>query len=260
VGLIPKGFTSLVHISRAHLYTTPPCHASSSQVCFLTDFRLSWSTSYLEGDQVPHVHTTSPPRPLRDLTHHPWSPSLWSPSDTCLTPWSPSVLWQYVLDHTMVRAHYMRSWALVDALSSLPLELIDALITLLPWLATSDGETGADGLRALRALRLLRLMRLLRLLKLQRYISTLEDSLDVSLQFLHLAKVVCGLVYLTHLLGCTWFYLAYSSDAEVTWLSEYNHGVALDAGIWVQVRSPNRRHPKLVTPGYGHGCTYSLTL
>ena len=138
---------------------------------------------------------------------------------------------QYVIDKVMIRDNYLRGWFLIDFASSLPLELISAFIE-----AVSDegSENGQNGMRLLRALRLVRLLRLLRLLKLQRYINILEDSLNVNLQFVQLAKALGGIVYIMHILGCGWFWIAANSTDEVTWLHEYNGGAALEKGVWTQ--------------------------
>ena len=56
-----------------------------------------------------------------------------------------------------------------------------------------------------------------------------------SLQFVQLAKALGGIVYIMHILGCGWFWIAASRQAEeVTWLHEYNDGKALTAGVWTQ--------------------------
>ena len=77
----------------------------------------------------------------------------------------------------MIREHYLRGWFLIDLVSSIPLEIITAILVSLDG-GAGDGE--GTGLRLLRALRLVRLLRLLRLLKLQRYINILEDALNVK--------------------------------------------------------------------------------
>ena len=84
-----------------------------------------------------------------------------------------ATLSQIYLDRTIIRQKYLRGWFPIDALSSLPMELIDLAV-----LAYATHAAGGDPLevampngaiRMLRALRLVRLLRLLRLLKIQRY-------------------------------------------------------------------------------------------
>ena len=50
--------------------------------------------------------------------------------------------------------------------------------------------------------------RLLRLLKVGEYVATLEIRFDLNLTFLRIVQMVCQLLFLAHLLGCFWFYMA----------------------------------------------------
>ena len=60
----------------------------------------------------------------------------------------------------------------------------------------------------LRFLRLFRLLRLLRLLKLGEYIAAVEIRFDINLTVLRILQMVCYLLFLAHILGCFWFYMA----------------------------------------------------
>jgi len=116
-----------------------------------------------------------------------------------------------LLDKVMIRNAYLRSWFLTDALSAVPMELVDlAVVLFLPHI-TEEGGYGHNSLRWVRAMRLVRMLRLLRLLKIQRYINILEEELHANLQLLQLVKVVGAVVYLAHLLGCFWFWLGVNS-------------------------------------------------
>jgi len=143
---------------------------------------------------------------------------------------------QFVIDKALVVRSYLRGWFLLDLSSSIPLELIDLIFE-----ATSGegGGGGAGQLRMLRALRLVRLLRLLRLLKIQQYIDLIEDALNVNMAFLSLLKLVLSLCYLTHIIGCAWYWLAASTAASspdgeaITWLTSYDDGAGVDASTWV---------------------------
>ena len=138
---------------------------------------------------------------------------------------------QLVLDKAMIRDNYLRSWFLLDLVSSLPLELIDVVLKAFST-SGDDGSGGSSGLKALRALRLVRLLRLLRLLKIQKYINQLEDALTINLNSLQLVKVVGGICYLMHLLGCAWFWLADNApEGRETWITQYGL-IPPDAGVW----------------------------
>ena len=90
-----------------------------------------------------------------------------------------------------------------------------------------EEEGSSQTFKLLRGLRLIRLLRLLRLLKLQNYIEMIEDHLAIDLQVLQIVKMVLGLLYLMHILGCFWFYVAVESGEESTWLASYDGGSGL---------------------------------
>lgn len=78
---------------------------------------------------------------------------------------------------------------------------------------------------------------------------------DVNLTFLRICQMLASLLFLAHLLGCFWFYVAalVGLDPEITtWVSSYDDGSALDA-------SPSTQYlyavywalTTLTTVGYG---------
>ena len=160
---------------------------------------------------------------------------------------------QLLLERSLIRSHYCRGWFFIDVLSSIPLEILDAALIMTA--TYNDEDTAVNNLRVLRALRLVRLLRLLRLLKVQKYVNLLEDALNINLQVLQLLKVIAALVYLAHLLGCAWFYLADQHDVRnggTTWLSTYDDGSGLDANVWTQyLYSVYWALTTLTTIGYG---------
>ena len=157
---------------------------------------------------------------------------------------------ELVIDRGMIRNNYLKSWFIVDLLSSVPLELVELIQE---YYAYAASESQTSSLRALRALRLVRMLRLLRLLKIQSYINAIEDALNINLQMLHLAKVLAGVGYLMHVLGCFWFLLHMTHpDPEHTWLAIYDGGSGVDAGVWTQyLYSVYWALTTLTTVGYG---------
>ena len=167
-----------------------------------------------------------------------------------------------VLDREAIRTNYLRGWFVIDMVAALPFELADLLVEnvgvevragagAVPAADGSDMET----ILLLRVLRLFRLMRLLRLLKLRVYMDKLEDtmnSLNINLQLFFLARVICGILYLMHILGCFWFFLADGSLHEVTWLSAYGDPAAGREAVWEHyLLSIYWALTTLTTVGYG---------
>lgn len=74
-----------------------------------------------------------------------------------------------VLDYRLIAVHYLRSWFLVDFLSTIP---IDALLQLV------DGDVDVSSIKLLRILRLARLLKMVRLLKINKLLEG-TDGLQV---------------------------------------------------------------------------------
>jgi hypothetical protein len=138
-----------------------------------------------------------------------------------------------------IASRYIRGWFCIDALSSVPVELIE--------LALSDSEGGGVGasayLPAFRLLRLLRLVRMLRLLKLGSYISRIEDQLDINLRPLKVIELVLQMLFFAHILACGWFLTTWLHDdggdtdgvpdeadegLALRWIDTYDEGSARD--------------------------------
>ena len=131
----------------------------------------------------------------------------------------------WVTSHAAIARRYCGGWFWIDAPSAVPLELIELALPTL-----HDERLGM-----FRLLRMLRLLRLLRLLKIDYYVRRLEeyleDSLELDIRVLRIAKLIAKLLLLSHFLGCGWMAVATSAighGVEHTWLSEYNNGVAID--------------------------------
>ena len=73
----------------------------------------------------------------------------------------------------------------------------------------------------MRFLRFFRLLRLLKLLKLGHYLNLVEEALNVNLRFIKVFQMILQMVFIAHLLGCFWYYIAVNSSEEVTWLTEH---------------------------------------
>ena len=151
---------------------------------------------------------------------------------------------RWVISRPKIATKYFQGWFWIDAPSSVPVELIDLLL---------EGDN--DSLGMLRFLRLFRLLRLLRLLKVGEYVAALEIRFDINLTFLRIVQMLLQLLFLSHILGCFWFYLAVFEglDPEIsTWVSSYDDGSALDASTATRyLYSVYWALTTLTTVGYG---------
>ena len=155
---------------------------------------------------------------------------------------------QLVINRCMICDNYLRGWFWIDLPASFPVELFEHFAAKM-----QQVDDGSSANSMIRALRLMRLARVLRLLKLQSYIDAVEDGLGVNLRMLELVKMVAVILYLCHILGCLWFFLADThEDKESTWLYHYNHGSGVDADVWTQyLYSVYWSLTTLTTVGYG---------
>ena len=155
---------------------------------------------------------------------------------------------RWIITRSHIAANYLRGWFWIDLPASIPVELI---LLLVPADGGSDGSN-VGNLKMLRGLRMVRMLRLLKLLKLDEYIAALETELRVSLKVLKIVKMVLSLLFLMHLLGCFWFYIALTGGYEVTWISEYDDGSGLDKPVNIQyLYSIYWALMTLTTVGYG---------
>jgi hypothetical protein len=133
---------------------------------------------------------------------------------------------RWVTDRGAIACRYLQGWFWIDAPSAIPVELIDLYL---------EGDSSTFGM--LRFLRLFRLLRLLRLLKVGEYVAALEIRFDLNLTFLRIAQMLLQLLFLAHMLGCFWFYIAAIVGIDeniVTWVSSYDDGSAVYADADVQ--------------------------
>ena len=151
---------------------------------------------------------------------------------------------RWVTNRREIALRYVSGWFWVDFPSAVPVELLDKYM---------EGDTSELGL--LRFLRLFRLLRLLRLLKVGEYVAAIEIRFDLNLTFLRIAQMVLQLLFLAHMLGCFWFYVAayVGIDMEITtWVSSYDDGRGVDAPPDVQyLYAVYWALTTLTTVGYG---------
>ena len=167
---------------------------------------------------------------------------------------------ELILDRTMIKQEYLAWWFYIDAASSIPVEVLELLTE---WIWREEGGTENFALlKLLRALRLLRLLRVLKVFKIKIYLQLIEERLRFNMQYVHLVKMLAGILYLMHLFGCGWFALHLwiyeagqedgNGDVVTTWLTVYNYGSGVDADVWVQyLEAIYWALMTLTTVGYG---------
>jgi hypothetical protein len=119
-------------------------------------------------------------------------------------------------DHKKIIMSYVKTWLIVDIISSIPISLIQKLTAPAP---SSDpsadgGSGGLLNVRIIKLSRLPRLYRLLRLLKLMRiyksnkFIERISMQLNMSVTTSRLMKSFIMVFFLLHLVGCLWVTVA----------------------------------------------------
>jgi len=100
-----------------------------------------------------------------------------------------------------IAAAYLRSWFIIDFLSTVP---FDRIIPLL--LSEGDSNDGSLRLmRLIRVMRLFRLLKLMRLLKLGKKFGAVNLAEYVNPGFLRLGRLMGVIVFTGHLIACFWF-------------------------------------------------------
>jgi len=133
----------------------------------------------------------------------------------------------WVIDRRMITMHYVQGRFPFDVLGSYPAELIEVVAVRFGVVLNSSPL-----LRASRLLRLLRVLRVLRELRaiFEELLITLESRFQSNLAAFHLIGPMCILIYLMHLLACSFVMVGqFSLDQgyEESWLTQYHEGKAL---------------------------------
>lgn len=125
------------------------------------------------------------------------------------------------LDPAYIARHYLRTWFLLDFLSTVPFDYICFLVD-----GAFDGWRRPDALSAIRLLhlaKLLGLLKLLRLSRLCRYLSSLQEHSFAysSAVYLSLANLVGLMMLIAHWNGCLQFFVAMMQGfPEGSWVSK----------------------------------------
>ena len=100
-----------------------------------------------------------------------------------------------------IAAHHVRTWFVIDVVSSIPIEL----------LLSGGGELRslkiAKASKLLRVLRLLKLTKLLRMLKAPRALEIIEEYLELSQEQAKGLKLLIAVFFIAHFIACGWGFL-----------------------------------------------------
>ncbi|XP_072166800.1 potassium/sodium hyperpolarization-activated cyclic nucleotide-gated channel 2-like [Diadema setosum] len=111
---------------------------------------------------------------------------------------NPKSAEQVILIPGQIARHYLRSWFILDLVSSIPMDYIFLLV---------GGRNHrlyevSRALRILRFAKLLSLLRLLRLSRLMRFVSQWEQAFNVANAVIRICNLVCMMLLIGHWNGC----------------------------------------------------------
>ncbi|CAM9187432.1 unnamed protein product [Discosporangium mesarthrocarpum] len=120
-----------------------------------------------------------------------------------------------VVDIRAIAMTYLKGWFIVDFLSTIPVHMIAN------YLDGSNGNAVFRSAKLLRIMRLARLLKLTRLFKLGRLIGNSERESSMNPSFFSLGKMLLYMMYIAHILGCMWHWIATSKENQLSWVSEF---------------------------------------
>lgn len=134
----------------------------------------------------------------------------------------------WVIDRGMIAQNYLAWRFYIELPSAYPAEIIDFIASYFEW------EVDHTRLRLLRMMRLLRMVRVMRELRViyGEVLLWFESRLQANLAAFHLVGPLTILVYLIHLLACSFTFVAKSAMSrgyEESWMTTYDHGAALES-------------------------------
>lgn len=119
-----------------------------------------------------------------------------------------------VKDHRAIAIHYLRSWFVLDAIATFPIDIVVGAIS-----STSDASANAP-FKAVKMVRLTRLLRLGRLLRasrvIQRLVEAMEGLVTISYTQREVAFWTLAMLVVFHWLSCLWGLLASMRNTQRT--------------------------------------------
>ncbi|XP_043391342.1 potassium/sodium hyperpolarization-activated cyclic nucleotide-gated channel 3 isoform X2 [Chelonia mydas] len=149
---------------------------------------------------------------------------------------------EIILDPHTIKMKYLKSWFLVDFISSIPVDYI-FLIVDLETQVDSDVYKTARALRIVRFTKILSLLRLLRLSRLIRYIHQWEEifhmTYDLASAVVRIFNLIGMMLLLCHWDGCLQFLVPMLQDFPADCWVAINHMVAPEGmtDVWLTMLS-----------------------
>ncbi|XP_041758807.1 potassium/sodium hyperpolarization-activated cyclic nucleotide-gated channel 2-like [Coregonus clupeaformis] len=134
---------------------------------------------------------------------------------------------QIILDPKVIRMHYLKTWFVVDFISSIPMDYIFLIVDLEAQMEASDVFRTARALRIVRFTKILSLLRLLRLSRFIRYIHQWEEifhmTYDLASAVVRIVNLIGMMLLLCHWDGCMQFMVPMLQDfPPECWVTKNN--------------------------------------
>jgi hypothetical protein len=138
---------------------------------------------------------------------------------------SGNIEWRF----SKIALRYLKTWFLLDLVSTLPFDNIALFIVSVE----DDGNDffhsllkGTKVLKILRLIRLLRLLRLMKIEKLDELVQNIEEDYGVDFGYLNLFKLMGGICFLVHIIGCLWMLVGTNGYDEYDrhWIDNWADG------------------------------------
>ncbi|RQM20757.1 hypothetical protein B5M09_010432 [Aphanomyces astaci] len=114
---------------------------------------------------------------------------------------------ELVVDHVDIAKKYVRTWFVLDAVSTIPIESIISLID-----PQADVSHSYASIQLFRILRVTRIVKLARLAKLRTFFSKAEETFGLNAGVVRLVRLILLVLFVSHLLACFFHLLGQPND------------------------------------------------
>jgi len=154
---------------------------------------------------------------------------------------------QWVTQPKLVAMHYAKGWMVVDFISTVPWDLLDAALSKV----NGRGEGGGTGLKLLRLIKLLKLAKLLRLRKFLTLFERVSQRLGLAYNVKSLVKYFTIFFVIAHMVACGWRIISdlvdIYNDPVVSRLMAENKTIPAYAIGWVARQQSSKMYQHSLT-------------